>query len=71
MRESDGYREQLERLVEKFPDKEVLSMKEVQKMMHCQSRTLLADKSFPAKRIGSRGKYVIPIVSLARWLAKC
>jgi len=68
MREPDGYQDQLERLTELFPGKEVLSMQEVSKMLRCQARTLLIDKSFPAKRIGKRGKYCIPIVGLARWM---
>jgi hypothetical protein len=38
MREPDGYREQLEHLVERFPGKEVLSIKEVCEMFHCNRR---------------------------------
>ncbi len=68
MREPDGYREQLERLAELFPGKEVLTLPDVCKMMGCHRQTLLADKTFPAKRINSQGKYYIPIVSLARWM---
>lgn len=68
MREPDGYREQLERLTELFPGREVLTLPEVCKMMGCGRQTLLADRTFPAKQIGGKGKYYIPIVALARWL---
>jgi hypothetical protein len=70
MREPDGYREQLEHLTERFPGREVLTIKEVSNLMGCQARTLLADKTFPTKRIGNKGKHYIPIVKLAWWMAK-
>lgn len=69
MREPDGYREQLERLTERFPGKETLTMQEVCAVVGCYRRTLLSDKSFPAKRIGKKGIYVISIVKLAWWMA--
>lgn len=68
MREPNGYREQLERLTELFPGKEVLSIQEVCKIFRCNRRKLLADKTFPVKRIGNKGKYYIPVVGLARWM---
>lgn len=68
MREPDGYREQLKRLTELFPGKEVLTIQEVCKMFHCNRRKLLADKTFPVKQINGQGKYYIPIVGLARWM---
>ena len=67
-REPDGYREQLEHLAHRYPDREVLTMLEVTKMLGCHRQTLLADKTFPAKQIGGKGKYLIPMVGLARWL---
>lgn len=67
-REPDGYREQLELLAERFPGKEVLSIQDVCKMFGCHRQTLLADKTFPRKQIGGKGKYYIPIVGLARWM---
>lgn len=70
MREPDGYREQLERLSECYPGIEVLTLPEVCKMLRRHRQTLLADKSFPAKRLGGKGKYYIPIVGLARWLTR-
>jgi len=67
-REPDGYRQQLEHLASQYPDKEVLTLPEVCKLLGCHRQTLLADKTFPAKRVGDRGKYLIPVVGLARWL---
>lgn len=68
MYEPDGYRQQLERLSEKFPGRETLTLAEVCKIFGCHKQTILADKTFPAKRIGNKGKYYIPIVGLARWM---
>jgi len=68
MREPDGYREQLEHLAERYPGKEVLTIQEVTSLFGCHRQTLLADKTFPAKRICNKGKYYIPVVGLARWM---
>lgn len=68
MREPDGYRQQLEYLTERYPDKDILTIVDVCKMFGCHRQTLLADKTFPAKRINGKGKYFISIVSLARWM---
>ena len=70
MREPDGYREQLERLSERYPGVEVLTLPEVCKMLRRHRQTLLADKDFPARRQGGKGKYYISIVGLALWLTK-
>lgn len=67
-REPDGYREQLEFLVERYPDKDMLSIQEACQMFKCGRRKLLADKTFPVKQINGRGTYYIPIVGLARWM---
>lgn len=69
-REPDVYREQLARLAESYPGKEVLPIQEVCKMFGCNRRKLLADRSFPAKQICGKGKYYIPVVGLARWMVK-
>lgn len=68
MREPDGYREQLEHLAGRYPSREVLTIQEVCSMLNCHRQTLLADKTFPARRIGNKGKYFIPITLLARWM---
>lgn len=67
-REPEGYRQQLEQLTRRYPDREVLTMLEVTKMLGCHRQTLLADPTFPAKQIGRKGKYLIPVVGLAMWL---
>jgi hypothetical protein len=68
MRETDGYRQQLERFSEQYHGREVLTIQEVCEMFKCGREKLLADKTFPAKRIGNKGKYYIPVVGLARWM---
>lgn len=74
-REKEGFREQLARLDELFPGKEVLSMNEVCAMLRTDRRTILRDKTFPAKKIGGTGgkefdgRYAVPKVGLARWMA--
>lgn len=68
MREPVGYRDQLERLAELFPGREILTLREVSKMFGCHKQTILADPTFPAKRMGNKGKYYIPVAGLARWM---
>lgn len=68
MYEPDGYREQIERLSEKFPGKEFIGITEVCAILGCDRRTLLSDKTFPVKQINGTRKYFIPIVGLARWM---
>jgi len=70
MGKEDCYREQLARLAESYPGQEVLSIQDVCKIFGCHRRKLLADKTFPAKQIGGRGRYYIPLVGLARWMVK-
>jgi hypothetical protein len=67
-REPEGYRDQLERLYAKFPDREMITIIEASKVCGCDRRTLLADSTFPAKQIGGAKKYFIPLVGLARWM---
>ena len=70
MGREDCYREQLARLAESYPGKEVLSIQEVCKMFGCNRRKLLADRSFPAKQICGKGKYFVPLPMLAKWMVK-
>lgn len=44
-----------------------VSLRQAAKYCKKDSRTLLADKTFPIKQIGRQ--YSVPIISLARWLA--
>lgn len=71
-REMEGYHEQLVRLSERFPDREAISIKECCDALPLDRRTILADKTFPAKRVSDKatGKYIIPLAPLARWLCQ-
>jgi len=65
-REKEGFRDQLAVLRERFPDVEAIDIKTCESILTCDRRTLFNDKTFPAKKVG--GKFVVPIVGLARWL---
>ena len=65
-REKEGFREQLARLDEKFPGRECITLQEACDLLGFYRRTLLNDKTFPRKMIGTA--YAIPMVGLARWL---
>lgn len=71
-REMEGYHEQLVRLSERFPGREAISIKECCEALPLDRRTILADKTFPAKRVNGRSsrKYIIPLVALARWMCQ-
>lgn len=68
-REKEDFREYLSRLDKAFPGMEIITMNQVCKYLHKDSRTLRRDKTFPIKRNGKTGFQMIPIVGLARWLA--
>lgn len=73
-REKENFREQLARLDELFPGREVITIVEASKLLGVYRATLLHDRTFPAKKIGETnkpmgGKYIVPKVALARWLA--
>lgn len=65
-REKEGFREQLQRLTEMYPGREMISLPEACKVTGCYRRTLLQDKTFPRKKMGNI--YKIPLVALARWM---
>ena len=65
--EKELYRDHLSRLLVMFPGREVLTINEVCSFLHIDRRTLLRDKNNPAKKIA--GKYVVPLVNLARYLS--
>jgi hypothetical protein len=67
MREKENFRDVLEGLRERFPDREAISIAEASKLIGAHRQTLLGTKGFPCQRAGN--KYVIPIVALARWLS--
>lgn len=68
MRETEGFRPQLELLVEMFPARAAITVNECQAALGLDRRTLLAERAFPAKKIG--GKYSVSLTELARWMTK-
>lgn len=68
MREAEGYRPQLELLTDMFPARAAITVNECQSALGIDRRVLLADRNFPAKKIG--GKYAVPLTELARWLTR-
>jgi len=68
--QTEQYRDQLDRLSARFPDREAISITEASGVLGVDRRSLLKNKSFPAKRPGGRsnGKIIVPIVSLAHWM---
>jgi hypothetical protein len=69
-REKEGYREQLESLRQRFPDREAIDIKEAAKIIGVCDRTLMSNSAFPKKYANGRsGKYIVPLVGLARWMS--
>lgn len=66
-RESETFRDQLQSLREQFVGQEVLTKDQSCKLLGLDWDALIHDKNFPAKKVGKR--YIIPIVSLARWMS--
>lgn len=69
--EKEGYRESLKMLMEMYPGRVALSVKEVAEITDSNVGTIYeatkrVKKPFPSKKLG--GKVVIPITSLARWM---
>lgn len=52
-REKEAYRDNLERILEAFPGREILYQKEIAQWLHMDSRTVKAN--FPMKGGGARG----------------
>jgi hypothetical protein len=68
MNRNELYRDHLERLLELFQQRDIISMDELCAYLHMDRRTILKDKKCPAKKIA--GKYVVPLVNLARYLTQ-
>lgn len=68
--QTEEYRDQLDRLSARFPNREAISISEAADILGTERRSLLNSKTFPAKRPSGRknGKIVVPIVALARWM---
>ena len=67
-REKEVFREQLARLSERYPGREMISLADACQVTGLYRRTLLKDKTFPRKKLGQ--VYRIPLVDLARWMCK-
>lgn len=66
-REHEMFRDQLQSLREQFAGQEVLTMDQSCKLLGLDRDALIHDRDFSAKKVGK--KYIIPIVSLARWMS--
>ena len=66
-REKPEFREQLERLSQRYPGREMIEVKEAAAVIGCDFRTLVRDEAFPTRKLGTR--YVVPLVGMARWMA--
>lgn len=69
--EKEGYRESLNMLMEMYPGRVALSVKEVAQITDSNVSTIYdatkrVKKPLPSKKLG--GKVVIPITALARWM---
>ena len=65
--EKATFHEELTALREKFPETELIGIRDAAKYIGCDYRSLLADRTFPLKKIGRH--YKVSIINLARWLA--
>lgn len=75
-REKDGYREQLELILELYPGRVSLTVGEAAKILHCDARAVKAAimrkvDPLPAQNIAKSGamnkRYMIPVTALAKW----
>ena len=51
-----------------FPARAAITVTECQAVLGLDRRTLLADREFPARKVGN--KYAVPLTELARWLTR-
>ena len=66
-REKQDFRDNLELITLLFPNRAALNVNEASELLGCHRDTLTNDKSFPLQKI--KGKLIIPVVGLARWLS--
>lgn len=70
-REKEGFREQLQALMDRFPGREVIDLKEAAQLLGCCVRTLRENEDFPVIKIGNpkgNGPCRVSLVQLARWM---
>ena len=64
-REKEAYRDNLERIITQFPDKEIITQKEIARWLHMDARTV--KNAFPMKGGGTQGATCwISVATLAR-----
>lgn len=64
-REKEAYRDNLERIIDQFPGKEILTQKEIARWLHMDARTVKS--AFPMKGGGTQGATCwISVATLAR-----
>lgn len=66
MREKEHFRDELDRLSARFPDREAITLAEAAGVIGCHPKTLQRDAKFPKQRV--RGKWVVSLVRLASYL---
>ena len=65
--ERQGFYENRAELAEAFGAKaRLVPLNQVAAYLGVDRRTLLADRSFPVRKVGNQ--YIVPLVNLARWL---
>ncbi len=66
MIEKKDYRDNLERLSQKFTG-ELIPYLDAVKFLGCTRKQMDNDKTFPKKKVG--GRYFVTVVALAKWLS--
>lgn len=66
-REKEDFRENLARLSERFPGRDVVTIQEAAPVVGRCVKLLIYDKNFPKVKVGNR--WSVPLVGLARWLS--
>lgn len=66
MRDKEQFRDNLERIKEKFSN-EMIPLKEASEWLGIDQRAIQREKNTPARKIG--GRWYVTQVSLARWMA--
>ena len=72
MKEKVGFREQLQALMDRYPGRDVIDLKEAAELLGCNVRTLRESDTFPVIKIGNpkgHGPCRVSLVQLARWMS--
>lgn len=72
MREKAGFRDQLEALMQRFPGRDVIDIKEAAELLGVCPRTLRENRTFPVIKLGAprgNGPVRVSLVQLARWMS--